>query len=71
LPAFSLEQIAAARERVRPLVDAVSAMPEPETIEELLAHPTVSVHEAVNAGLMGVTREEWNAILREQCGTST
>ena len=70
LPAFSLEQIAAARERVRPFVNAVSAMPEPETIDELLAEPCVSVDEAVDAGLLGVTREQWDAMLHEQYARS-
>jgi hypothetical protein len=52
LRSFSLEDIAAARNRVAPLVAPVSKIGPATTLGDLLAEPTITMDEAVALGLM-------------------
>jgi hypothetical protein len=52
LPSFSLEDIAAARDRVNPLVAPVSTIGPTTTLGDLLAEPTITLDEAAALGLM-------------------
>jgi hypothetical protein len=51
LPASSLEEIAAARARVAGAIQDTAAEPEPTTLEELLAQPSITMDEARACGL--------------------